>query len=309
MNKVSIVMATYNGQSYIKEQIDSILSSDYRNFDLHIYDDGSRDDTISILNEYKERHPGKVHVHQNQKNLGVTKNFLQGICNTNADYIMLSDQDDFWISDKISLTLKKIKEMEESSPEGLPLAVFTDAIVVDKDLNLINNSFFKSSALNPYKKDLAHLLMENKLIGCTVMINSSLREILRSRKLPKNARLHDGWISLIASAIGQVGYLDFPTLLYRQHDDNLVGNKGYLSYIKDRITSINKQKKSLLASQRQAGEFYLLYEGFLADKEKKIIKTFANLDKLDFISRRVELFRNGFWKSGFIRNLGILIII
>lgn len=309
MNKVSIVMATYNGETYIREQIESILSSDYRNFDLHIYDDGSSDATISILNEYKEKHPGKVHLYQNQKNLGVTKNFLKGICNTNADYIMLSDQDDFWISDKISLTLKKMKEMEESSPEGLPLAVFTDAIVVDKDLNLIDKSFFRSSALNPHKNDLAYLLMENKLIGCTVMINSSLRQILKSRRLPINARLHDGWIGLIASAIGQVGYLDSPTLLYRQHDDNLVGNKGYLSYIKDRTTSINKQRKALLASQRQAGEFYLLYEVFLGDKEKKIIKTFANLDKLDLISRRVELFRNGFWKSGFIRNLGVLIII
>ncbi len=309
MNKVSIVMTTYNGESYIKEQIESILSSDYKEFDINIYDDGSSDGTVSILKEYEKKYPKKIYVKQNVKNLGVTRNFLEGICNTRADYIMLCDQDDVWKSDKIALSLRKIEVMEESSAEKLPMAVFTDATVVNKDLDVINDSFFKSSRLDPYKTDLAHLLMENKLIGCTVMINSSLRDFLKSTSLPKNARFHDWWIGLIASSMGQVEYLDIPTLLYRQHEDNVVGNISFLSYIKDRVTSIYKQKDALLASQKQAREFYILYKDMLGDKERRTIRTFARLNELDFISRRVELFRYGFWKTGLIRKLGVFLII
>ena len=151
--------------------------------------------------------------------------------------------------------------------------------------------------------------MENKLIGCTVMINSSVRDVLKSSKLPEKARFHDGWIALILSSMGKVGYLEEPTLFYRQHSDNVVGNIGFLSYCKDRITSIKRQKDSLLKSQQQAAEFYILYKDLLDEEESKIIKTYAKLNKLDCISKRVEIFRYGFWKTGFIRNIGVLLLI
>ena len=96
MDMVAIVMSTYNGEKYLKEQIDSILSSTYQDFKIYINDDGSSDSTMSILENYKEQYPDKIHLRQNESNLGVTLNFLNAISNIRSDYIMFCDQDDVW---------------------------------------------------------------------------------------------------------------------------------------------------------------------------------------------------------------------
>ena len=120
MSTVSIVMTTFNGEAYVKEQVESILSSDYEMFDLHIYDDCSSDNTLSILREYEKKHKDKIYVHQNKKNLGVTRNFLNAICNTTADYIMLCDQDDVWMPENI-FDIRKDQVYEERIRKVSPL--------------------------------------------------------------------------------------------------------------------------------------------------------------------------------------------
>ena len=142
MNMVSIVMATYNGEKYVGEQIESILSSDYKDICLYIYDDGSKDNTRSVLKEYELKYPDKVHVSQNETNQGVTLNFLRAVCSTATDYVMLCDQDDVWLPGKITDTLKRIKHMEAQQGKELPLAVFTDAVVVDSELNKLQEFLF-----------------------------------------------------------------------------------------------------------------------------------------------------------------------
>ncbi|NLK74443.1 MAG: glycosyltransferase family 2 protein [Clostridiales bacterium] len=309
MNKITIIMTTYNGEKYVGEQIESILASPYSNFEISIYDDGSNDNTMGILRRYEELYPDIIQVHQNEQNMGVTLNFLNAICNTNSDYYMLCDQDDVWKPNKIPVTLKKMRQMEEQYGKNTPLAVFTDAVVVDKELNILHNSFFASSHMNPRRTDLPHLLMENKLIGCTVMFNASLRKILKSNHLPKEARFHDAWIGLIAASFGRIAYLNEATMLYRQHGNNVVGNVNFLAYIKDRITTINKQKINLLATQRQAAEFARIY-GKKMDLDKRIIiGRFANLHKAGFVRKRCLILRHRYLKSGLVRNLGLMIII
>jgi len=309
MDMVTIVMTTYNGEKYVGEQIDSILSASYHDILLYIYDDGSKDNTVPILKEYERQFPDKIHVYQNEVNLGVTNNFLHAVYQTTTDYVMLCDQDDVWKADKIALTLKRMRHMECQRGKDTPMAVFTDAIVVDQDLNVLKDSFFKSGHLNPTKIDLPHLLMENKLIGCTVMINSSLRKILQSHSLPEKARFHDGWLALIATSFGRIGYINEGTLLYRQHGGNIVGNTGFLFYFKNRITSLRKQKEALLSLQHQAGEFSAIYDDLLTEEKRIIINQFANLSKLGFIKRRRQILYYGFLKTGIIRNIGLMFIV
>lgn len=305
---VSIVMATYNGEKYLKEQIDSILSSTYQEFELYIVDDGSSDTTMSILEYYKEKYPDKICIKQNETNLGVALNFLNAASNTRSDYIMFCDQDDVWRKDKIAKTLKRVRQMEAQFGKDLPIAVFTDACVVDSRLNVLHESFFRSSRLNPELIDLPHLLMENKLIGCTVMVNQAVRRILQSNPLPKKARFHDGWLGLIAASFGKIGFIKESTLLYRQHSANVVGDQGFFSYIINRVRNIGSQRRALEALYIQADEFASMYQDLMDRRRLEIILRFSRLHKVSFIKRRMILMRYGYLKSGIIRNLGLMII-
>lgn len=326
MNHVNIILATYNGERYIKEQIDSILNNSFTSWRLWIFDDGSTDKTSSIIEGYVQLYPNKIMFHRNKKNLGVTLNFLNGIHSTandyvdmrdmgsdktvngnteqNTEYYMFCDQDDVWMEDKIEKTLKHMNNVEKKYGTDTAIAVFTDALVVDDKLNKLYSSFYKESNLDTNKVDLPHIMMENKLIGCTVMFNNELQK--RMKTLPIHARYHDWWIAMIAAAFGYISYLPETTLSYRQHSNNLVGNMNFLSYVKDRITSIEKQKQSLHNIILQAEEFYQIYHTQLLQKERKQVYILAHLEKENWIIRRFLLLKYGYWKTGILRNIGLL---
>lgn len=308
MEKVTIVMATYNGAAYLKSQIDSILTNTYTNWTLEICDDGSTDETISIIKAYVKTYPERIFLHQNTQNLGVVRNFLEGARRASGDYIMFADQDDVWLPDKIAHTLKKMKETEHGQTD-IPTVVFTDAKVVDEKLKEIAPSFHKISALDTTKTDLPHLLMENKLIGCTMMFNQAATKMLY--QLPQQARYHDWWIGLIAASMGKIGYLSETTLLYRQHGNNEVGTQSFLSYVKARIRSLQAQKQSLIENQKQAAELLEIYqnEKLLSKQAKEELHTFASLSERGWISRRKIVLRHGYLKTGGLRNIGVLLLI
>lgn len=309
MSTVAIVMTTYNGEKYVGEQIDSILASNYQDFELFIYDDGSKDNTLPILRDYEARNPLKIHVIQNETNLGVTTNFLAAIRKTTIDYIMFCDQDDYWKQNKVAVTLKRMRHMEAQLGKDKPLAVFTDATVVDQELKVLKNSFFLSNHLNPRRTDLPHILMENKLIGCTVMVNAALRKILQSRPLPTQARYHDWWIALIAASMGKIGYVNERTLLYRQHGGNVVGGADFITYFKNRIAALHVQKEALRSLYRQAEEFHSIYQELLSPECSNIINRFACMDQHNFLAKRLIILRCGYLKTGVIRNIGLIIIL
>lgn len=308
MDKIDIIMATYNGQAYIKEQIESILENTYQEWQLTVCDDGSLDNTISIVKEYMKQYPDKIFLYENPKNLGVILNFLQAVKKSNNPYIMFCDQDDVWKSNKIQVTYEKMKEMESDVGDKLPIAVFSDGHVVDSKLNIIHPSFHKSGALDVSKIDLSSILMENKLLGCTTMLNKRVREMIVT--LPTTARMHDWWIGIICASFGRIGFVNEATILYRQHDNNIVGgSKDFTSYVKDRISSLNKQRQVLKLTQNQAKNFYQIYKGQLSPKYKDVIYQFAMLGKKNWFIRRYILLKYKFFKTGVIRNIGVFLLI
>ncbi len=307
MAEVSIVLATYNGASYLEEQLDSILKNTFTDWTLEICDDGSSDRTIKIAKAYEKKYPGKIFLHQNSQNLGVTINFLEGAKRAAGNYIMFCDQDDVWLVDKIEKTLNKIKERESVLGTNTPITVFTDAKLVDGVLRTISDSFFGYNGLDAQKTDLAHLLMENKVIGCTTMFNKAVADMII--KFPSLARYHDWWVGLIAATFGEVSFLDEPTMLYRQHGKNVVGSQNFFRYVVNRIKNIGAQKKSLFENERQAWEFYEIYQSYLLEEQAQIIRDFAGIHSANWFERRERLFRHGFWKSGILRNFGLLLLI
>lgn len=308
MSEIGIIMATYNGELYIREQIDSILTNTYEDWKLIICDDGSLDNTISIVEEYTRKYPEKIYLHENAKNMGVMFNFLHGIKRSDSSYIMFCDQDDVWKKDKIQVTYDKMKCIEQNENKNIPIAVFSDALVVDSTLNIIHSSFHKVGVLNVEKLDLSHILMENKLLGCTVMINKIVKEMLTT--LPTTARMHDWWIALLCASFGTIGVIKEPTILYRQHDNNVIGgNQSFMQYVKNRLSTIEKQKTALSLTQVQAQNFYQIYKSQLSLKNKDIIYQFSSLQKRNWLYRRFIVIKYRFLKTGIIRNIGILILI
>jgi glycosyltransferase involved in cell wall biosynthesis len=309
MAQIAIIMATYNGQKYLREQINSILENTCRSYELHICDDGSKDQTVAIAKEYEQQFPGTVFVHQNEKNRGVIRNFLCAAQELEADYYMFCDQDDVWLSDKIQKTLDFMQKTEGKAANGkeTPVVVFGDAKVVDQDLKEICPSFHRHSNLDTSKLDLIHLVMENKLIGCTIMFNRALQQKLTV--FPEKIRMHDWWVGLIGAALGEVAYLKEPLLLYRQHGTNTLGSMTELEYIRKNIHDLGAQRQALYANCYQAGTLLSVYSEEMTPEQRKLMQIFSEVPDKNWITRRYRVFRYGFTKTGFVRNFGNFVIL
>ncbi|MBQ2937668.1 MAG: glycosyltransferase family 2 protein [Clostridia bacterium] len=216
--KVDVLMATYNGEKYIKEQVDSILNQTYKNIQLIISDDCSTDKTREILKQYEQN--DNVKIFYQEKNLGYIKNFEFLLKNVESDLYMLSDQDDVWKEEKIEKSVEKLKR------ENLDL-VFGDLEVVDENLNTIYESFDEymkidrkiNKCIGSYKMQYLY----NCITGCTIL--SKKKHLSKVLPLPATSKymVHDYWIGLIVSLNGKIGYIKEKYIKYRQHGNNQVG--------------------------------------------------------------------------------------
>ena len=175
MNKIIILLSTYNGAKYLKNQIDSLLSQSYDDFRIIARDDGSSDESSQILKSYD-----KIEIVDSQQNLGAKGSFAElleyAVKHTDGEFFMFCDQDDVWKNDKIEKTLAKMQEMQYEYGD-IPLLIHSDVIVVDEGLEVMAGSFWKFQNINPKRDVLPHLLLQNVVTGCTMMINCSSHSI------------------------------------------------------------------------------------------------------------------------------------
>ncbi|MBO4414489.1 MAG: glycosyltransferase family 2 protein [Lachnospiraceae bacterium] len=320
---INIILSSYNGEKYITEQIESILDSDYQDFRLFVFDDASTDNTITLVKKFEDEYPDKVFLVRNSVNKGSTGNFLSGLKfaarTAPADYYAFCDQDDVWLENRLSLCLENMKSLEEEYTSYMPLMLFTDAVLVDSELNSLGTTFFKADRLNTDKLGFARILTENRCIGCTSFMNAALVNMIEG--YDKRIRYHDWWAALIASAFGELEYVDVPTVLYRQHSDNVVGQKSFTGYVKDRFNEMsenntvsqdcvnhkNEIKTRIRKTIAQASAFHKMYGDDLLGKNKVILREFIALGWADPVERRRLMLKNGFYKSGLLRNIGLFI--
>lgn len=233
--KIDILLATYNGEKYLKEQIDSILNQTYQNIKLIISDDCSKDSTRKILREYEQK-DDRIKVFYQEKNLGYIKNFEFLLKQVQNNIYMLSDQDDVWLPEKVEKTYELMKK------ENADL-VFGDLEVVDKELNTIYPSFNDFMLLNRKIKKYINSYQVNYLYncvtGCTVMskkewINTMLPFPSKSKYVA-----HDHWIGLIISLNGKLVYMPEKYIKYRQHGNNEIGTNK----ISHKFTKLEQVRK------------------------------------------------------------------
>lgn len=304
---IDILLSTYNGDEHISEQINSLINQSYKNWRLIIRDDGSSDKTVNTIKEYIKKYPQKiVFIEDDNKHLGSYKSYFKLLGYSNNNYIMFCDQDDTWFGNKIEVTIKKMMELQ-SIYKNIPILIHSNLKVVNVGLKTINESFWKYQKLNPNLKRLNNLLIQNNVTGCTVMINRKLKDLLET--VPSNAIMHDWWFALIASAFGVIDYIDEPLILYRQHGTNDTGAKKYkITYFVSRVFKFNESIKSINKIINQGKEFYSIYGNMLAKEQKDIIYNFITLFEVGRLKRIYRIFKYRFFKYGFLRNLGFIIV-
>jgi glycosyltransferase involved in cell wall biosynthesis len=299
---IAVLLSTYNGEKYLKEQLDSLFSQTYKNFEIIVRDDGSSDKTLEVLKCYD------VKLLSSDGNIGIKKSFetllLYAYENSDADYFMFCDQDDVWNNDKIEKTLEKMQELENLYGDNIPLLVHSDLEVVNEKLETLSSSMWKSEHINPRANTLNKLLMQNTITGCTMMINRTLA--MKSLSISSKAIMHDWWIGLIVGAFGKIGFIEESTMKYRQHGKNDTGAKNYnYKFI------INKLKKfgdiNIDKNISQAKEFLEEYKDQLDEKSKIMLEDFSTIKEKPYLQRVSIILKYRLFKYGVIRNIGLLL--
>lgn len=306
---IDILMSTYNGELFIRDQLDSIFNQSSTDWRLIIRDDGSSDNTRQIISEYQEKAPNKIFLIDDDKGkLGSCQSFFRLMSHSNAQYVFFCDQDDVWLQNKIELQMKEMQRIEGDCGAGFPVLVHSDLRVVNESLGLISESLWKYQKLNPNSMHgLNRVLIQNYVTGCTMLVNRALLEYAISGS-PK-AIMHDWWMLLLATVKGKVVDMPETTVLYRQHNENDTGAKHW-SFFNALNLMINERaqlRSSLLKTRVQAEE--LLNSGLLSVDEYLVVKHYVALHKKKYFSRRIELLRMGFFKYGFMRNVAMFLLI
>jgi len=296
---IVILLATYNGEEFLAQQINSILNQTNTNWKLLIHDDNSTDNTTHIIKQYQKKYPDKIHFFDDTASFNsASANFNFLLKKAYSEYIMFCDQDDIWLPRKIELTFEKIKEMEKKY-EDSPLLVHTDLKIVDSELNPVANSYWKYQNINPHKDAFTQLLVQNTITGCTVMINKNAAEL--ASPVPNNIIMHDWWIGLVVRKFGHISQIDESTILYRQHKNNDTGAKKYSKYFIFK-SAVSILKKDCTKYKIQAEIFLNRYKNILDKDTIRMLNDFTGSK-----GRVVNLLKHKIIKQGIIRNIGFFI--
>lgn len=304
---VDLVVATYNGRRYVRQQLDSVLNQSVKDVRILIGDDGSTDGTLDLLMQHAENFSDRVELLPTQgRGGGASANFSRLLLATDAPYVFLCDQDDVWDEGKVAVSLECMRGLESVYGVGTPLLVHTDLRVVDQSLETLSVSFFKFQRLDAQAASLKQLLVQNMVTGCTVVVNRAL--LNKALPVPADAIMHDWWLALVAAAFGKIGFVNRATMSYRQHGANTVGAKawsmGFIALRLKQLISRVGAGELLRPGIKQAQAFLQRYKNSLSAEQLVEVSTIAQmLDKAGVV-RVMSAAKLGLRKQGLTRTLG-----
>ena len=250
--KIHILLSTYNGEQFLAEQIQSIQNQTVQDWKLLIRDDGSRDRTREIIQEFVAQ-DSRIHwINENEsKNLGVIKSFHNLAQFEEADVYFFSDQDDVWLPQKLELSLAEARKY----PAEMPLMVYMDLTVVNQDLEVLSNSMIRSQSGHA-NTELVQELTGNTVTGGVAMVNHALIQLWNQTE---DILMHDWYLALLATAFGKLVYIDQPGELYRQHEHNVLGARTWSKRIKKwlRPSLLFRMYWDLIKKSQQQAAFLL----------------------------------------------------
>jgi len=306
-NPIVILLGTYDGEPYLKEQIKSIQDQTFQNWTLFVRDDGSNDSTVHILNIFQQEDDRVQLIVDKKENLGICGNFNE-LCKIalkyNAETLLFCDQDDIWLPDKIEKQTKTIKKLEAMYGKNCPILVHTDLSVVDTHLRHIHKSFLAYQGIqNINNTPLSVLLAQNSVTACSIAFNKALLKM--AVPIPEEALMHDWWFALCAAACGKIGFIETPMTLYRQHYNNTIGAKGLLNSLNPFRNNIKTRwregHKNFIQSIHQADRLKKRIEDQTLSEYPSVLKyidTYANCLKMGRFKRLLAIQRNGIRRQG-----------
>ena len=239
---VSIAMCTYNGARYIDAQLDSIIGQTRQPEELVVCDDFSTDDTVAIVESFRERASFPVRIFNNETNLQPYRNYEQALSLCRGDALFFCDQDDVWLPRKIERMLEYLIAAEEKFGADTPILLHSDLEVVDANLERVDSSFARYFNIPSMEPDLVSILFANVVTGCASAINKPLMEKMLpfpDPHLVKAQFLHDWWSAICAVATGRILFLDESLVRYRIHADNVFAKLKDESPVRNRIHTDN----------------------------------------------------------------------
>lgn len=266
---ISIAMAAYNGEKYLREQLDSILRQTVQDFELVICDDCSTDGTVRILEEYMQK-DSRIKVFVNKENLGFVKNFEKAIKLCSGEYIALSDQDDVWFAGHLEILLRNIKDKD---------LICGNAVLCDENLKTINTDLLSVSKIDflPDNKDdwFFFLLHGNIFQGVASLFKSNIIE--KALPIPSKVKFHDRWLALVAASENGVSYINKPILYYRQHGENITHAEKWNVFL--------RIKNALFHDDFQTTENNI-------DVLKAFAVRFGSLSCIDVVRKSIEFYES-----------------
>ncbi|MDY4761097.1 glycosyltransferase family 2 protein [Streptococcus thoraltensis] len=304
--KVNILLSTYNGEKYLSEQIESIQAQTFKDWNLLIRDDGSKDSTTSIIREIAEEDDRIRFINDGQnENYGVIKSFYHLVKFEKADYYFFSDQDDVWLPEKLEITLQR---GQKENPDK-PLLVYTDLRVVNENLEILQESMIKAQSHHA-NTELVQELTENTVTGGTMMINKALAD---KWQVYENLLMHDWYLALLAASLGKLVYIDQPTQLYRQHEANVLGARTEDKKLKllrlGPKAIFTKYWQIIHDSQKQAMTIVELFGRDLTPRDRLLIEQFYDIDRQSILRRAERLIRYGYSKNQLTHKIVFKILI
>ena len=303
---IEILMATWNGERFIEEQLSSLFSQSFQDFRLIVRDDGSSDSTPDIVEQYRIRYPDRVVIRKNPSRQGPCRTFSLLAEESSAPYVAFCDQDDVWRRDKLELSIAAMKAVEAERGAGTPVLVFSDMAIVDDELRVIAPSLWTLGRINPDRASLGAMLVQNLVTGCTALANRSL--ILKASPIPQGATMHDTWLGLTAVVFGILQPLHETTVQYRQHGGSVVGAGGgwRAGNLLKRLRHDQPFKDRIEASRKQSEVFARQYCNQLSGQQRTTLTAWSQSRYLPAVIRQLTLHRNGLRGTSLFNHLGFL---
>jgi glycosyltransferase involved in cell wall biosynthesis len=285
------LLSTYNGVRFISDQMDSIFAQSYPLAAITIRDDGSTDGTYQKLRQYEAKYP---HVRVTQdKNLGAAASFLHLLAHADSEceYFAFADQDDVWLPCKLENAVSQLAECDPAQP----LMYCSRLEYVDEKLRHLG---FKPV---PRQIGFGNALVQNVAAGCTIVLNREARSVITQRP-PSRLIMHDWWCYLVVSALGRVIYDARPSLKYRQHGRNTIGDPTNVGQkLLRSVRRFTSHKDSACTIVDQALEFRSCFGGQLSDRHSDILERFLSIRR-NIWSRVAYCTHMDVWRQSWMQN-------
>ena len=309
VKRITVLMACYNGEKWLPEQLASLQKQDDRHWRALLQDDGSTDNTPDMLAQLCAADPRFALGAEQGRHFGAIGNFWSLLAQDDGDYTALCDQDDVWEADRLSRCRQALERAEKQYGADTPILVHSDCRVTDGEGKPLHESFFDHQGWDRSATGLKRLLVQNNVTGCTVLMNAALRKLAVAHGDPAKMAMHDWFLALTAAAFGHVVIVDAPLVNYRQHGTNVKGasHQNLATRGVKALSAWEKGKKRIDLTYRHTEAFWKAYGDALPEVATREIVAYLATERLPKMKRVLAVQKLGYTMQSVITRAGQVI--